>query len=406
MPTSSRDRQVTAYVDCFSGLSGDMFLGAMLNAGLPLELLRDSLALVDLDGYRISASSCAEQSAIQATRFQVEVNDHQHPRDWRAIRDLLAASTLPDLVKTRAIGIFQVLAQAEAKVHGCPPEHVHFHEVGAVDSIIDIVGAALALDYFKIKALVSAPLPLASGMIHASHGPLPLPAPAVCAILTGIEVYGVTLDMELVTPTGAAIIKACASRIGPLPAMTISHVGYGLGSKRRPDGLPNLLRLIIGESVAVTEAQQVTIIETNLDDWSPETFPYLSERLFAEGALDVVLIPIQMKKGRPGFTIQVIAPPAQAFLLQQVLLSETSAIGLRCRQEQRRTLPRLLGTIPTPLGEVKVKLVETPTGARLTPEYEDCRRLAGVRAMPIGEIYRMVAAQPLDRFQPQDPASD
>lgn len=376
-----------------------MFLGALLDAGLPLNVLTETLGQLDLDGYQLLCQPTTRHASIHGTQLQVKVAGKPPARDWQAIRELLLTSRLAAAIKARAIAIFQVLAAAEAKVHGCPIDHVHFHEVGAVDSIIDIVGAAIGLDYFQVARLTSAPLPLASGWVQTAHGPLPLPAPAVCEILKETPVYGVAMDMELVTPTGAAIIKACASEFGPWPTMTISRVGYGAGSKSRPDGQPNLLRLIIGEACLGTEAQQVTIIETNLDDWSPETFPFLSEQLFAHGALDVALIPIQMKKGRPGFTIQIIAPPAQAFPLQQLLLTETSAIGLRFRQEQRRTLPRRLGTIPTPAGEVKVKLVETPAGPRMTPEYEDCRRLALERGMAITEIYRLVAAQPPDNFR-------
>ncbi len=392
-------RQVTAYLDCFSGISGDMFLGALLNAGLPLEVLTETLGQLELNGYQILCQQTTRHSAIQGTQFEVKVSREQPSRDWQAIRDLLLSSHLAETVKARALAIFQVLATAEAKVHGCPQDHVHFHEVGAVDSIIDIVGAAIGLDYFQVDQLTCAPLPLATGWVKTAHGMLPLPAPAVCEILKEIPVYGITLDMELVTPTGAAIVKACATEFGPLPTMSIKHVGYGAGSLVRADGLPNLLRLIIGDAAQCVEAQQVTIIETNLDDWSPETFPFLSEQLFALGALDVALIPIQMKKGRPGFTIQIIAPDALSFPLQQVLLTETSAIGLRFRQEHRRTLPRCLGTIQTALGAVKVKLIESPAGPRLTPEYEDCRRLALEKGTSLSEIYRLVAAQSPDNVQ-------
>lgn len=393
----------TAYVDCFSGLSGDMFLAALLHAGLPLEHLTTSLALLDLDGYQVAVESTANQSGIQATQVRVLVNGQPGHRHWRAIRQLIERSRLPEAVTRRALAIFQVLAQAEAKVHGCAVEEVHFHEVGAVDSIVDIVGAAIGLDYLGIHTLTCAPLPMPRGWVRSEHGPLPLPAPAVCEILHNLPVYGVDCPMELVTPTGAAIVKAMASDFGPLPAMAISRVGYGAGSHGRPDGRPNLLRLLLGQSLAVAEAQQVTVMETNLDDWSPETFPHVSERLFQHGALDVALIPIQMKKGRPGFTIQVICPPEQTLAVQEILLNETSAIGLRCRREERRTLPRALGRVETALGPIRAKLVFTPGGPRLTPEYEDCRRLAQRTGLAIGEIYRAVLAQPQEAFQP-DPS--
>lgn len=391
-------KQMTAYLDCFSGISGDMFLGALISAGLPLTLLTETLKQIDLADYQIRCQQTSRQSAIQATELQVKLTGHPPQRDWRTIRALISSSRLSEAVKSRALAIFQILAAAEANVHGCALDDVHFHEVGAVDSIIDIVGAAIGLDYFQVSTLICAPLPMPTGWVQTAHGPLPLPAPAVCEILKEIPVYGVAIDMELVTPTGAAIVKASACEFGPLPPMTIGQIGYGTGSKSRPDGQPNLLRLIIGEGRHQAESQQVTVIETNLDDWSPEAFPFLSEQLFAHGALDVTLIPIQMKKGRPGFTIQVITPPAHAFALQQLLLSETSAIGLRFRHEQRRTLPRRLGTVMTPAGEVKVKLIETPAGPRMTPEYEDCRRIALAKNLSITQLYHLVAIQPVETF--------
>ncbi|MDP2104394.1 MAG: LarC family nickel insertion protein, partial [Desulfobulbaceae bacterium] len=246
--------------------------------------------------------------------------------------------------------------------------------------------------------LTCSPLPMGRGSVKSSHGVLPLPAPAVCELVKGVPIYGVDVEMELVTPTGAAIVKACAREFGPLPAMTIVKVGHGAGSKQRPDGQANLLRLMIGEATAASEAQEVIVIETNLDDWSPETYPFLCERLFARGALDVALVPIQMKKGRPGFIIQVIASPVHAYGLRQTLLCETSAIGVRFRREERHTLPRRLGVIPTSFGDVKVKQIDMPVGRRITPEYEDCRRIALEVGVPIAEVYRAVISQPLDAF--------
>lgn len=395
-----------AYLDCFSGISGDMLLGALLDAGLPFDLLTETLKGVDLEGYRLAAQATSRDSAIAATQFHVTLSGHHPPRDWRTIYALLTESRLSSSVKSRAIAIFQTLAAAEAKVHGCEIEEVHFHEVGAVDSIIDIVGAAVGLDYFSIKGLTCSPLPMGRGWVRSCHGALPLPAPAVCELIKGVPVYGVDVEMELVTPTGAAIVKTCAQGFGPLPAMTIATVGYGAGSKKRPDGQANLLRLVIGEARAVLECQEVMVMETNLDDWSPETYPFLSERLFAGGALDVALMPIQMKKGRPGFTIQVIAPPAQAFDLRRTLLSETSAIGVRFRREERQTLPRRLGTVSTRFGTVMVKLIEMPEAVRMTPEYEDCRRAALAHGVSMAEVYRAVMAQSLDSFQPRQGGND
>jgi len=375
-----------------------MFLGALLDAGLPLDLLTETLAGLDLpESYQLLCLSTTRQSSLQAMQFEVKVAEQSPARDWQAIQKMLQDSRLPQAIRARALAIFEVLAVAEAKVHGCPLSQVHFHELGAVDSIIDIVGAAIGLEYFQIEQLVSAPLPWSRGWVQSGHGLLPLPAPAVCELLQGIPVYGVELEMELVTPTGAALVKACATGFGPLPPMAIRQVGLGAGSKTRADGRPNLLRLMIGEGSVEPEAQRVSIIETNLDDWSPETFPFLSEQLLAQGALDVTLISVLMKKGRPGFTLQVMAPPSLVFPLQQRILMETTAIGLRLREEDRRTLPRRLGTVETPYGLVKVKWIDSPSGPRLTPEYEDCRRLALTLGVAIAEIYRAVAAR-----SPQD----
>lgn len=375
-----------------------MFLGALLDAGLPFDVLSDTLKGIDLHGYQLVAQPAAHDSAIAATQFQVQLTGHQHPRDWQTIRALLTESRLSAPVISRSIAIFQTLAIAEAKVHGCPVDQVHFHEVGAVDSIIDIVGAAIGLDYFSITNLICAPLPMGRGWVKSCHGVLPLPAPAVCELVKGVPIYGVDLEMELVTPTGAAIVKTCVQNFGSLPAMTIANIGHGVGSKQRPDGQANLLRLMIGEAQSVAELQEVIVIETNLDDWSPETYPFLCDRLFGSGALDVALIPIQMKKGRPGFTIQVIAAPVHAFVLRQILFSETSAIGVRFRREERQTLPRRLGTVLTRFGEVKVKLIDIPGGNRITPEYEDCRRIAFESGAPIAEVYRAVMSQPVESF--------
>ena len=393
-----------AHADCPSGISGDMFLAALIDAGLPLAVLREELGRLDLEGYRLSAHTSTRQAGIKATGITVEVTGEPQPRTWLDIRELIEKSRLAPAVKDQALAIFATLAQAEAAVHGCLAEEVHFHEVGAVDSIVDVVGAAIGLSYFQINELTASPLPMPSqGWTASAHGPLPLPAPAVCELVRGLPVYGVEVAQELVTPTGAAILKVLAVGFGPLPAMTVERVGYGAGSNLRADGRPNLLRIMIGRRQDLPEAQVVTVIETSLDDWSPETFPHVSDRLFDAGALDVYLLPIQMKKGRPGFRLEVIAPPATAQGVAGRLLAETSAIGLRLREERRITLPRVLGTVATELGPVRAKLATAPQGPRLTPEYEDCRRLALASGLPIGEIYRAVLRQPEASFTPDPP---
>jgi hypothetical protein len=315
---------------------------------------------------------------------------------------MIEGSALAAGVKEKALAVFAALAEAEGKVHGLTPEEVHFHEVGAADSIVDIVGTAIGLEYLGITQLACAPLPMARGWVECAHGKLPLPGPAVMELARGIPCYGVGLTQELVTPTGAAMVKALCREFGPLPPMTISAVGYGSGTQQLLNGQPNLLRLILGQSLAVQEAQTVEVIETHLDDWSPEGFPYLCERLFDLNALDVALAPIQMKKGRPGFLLTVLADPAHAFNIKQCILSETTAIGLRFHIAQRLTLPRQLGSVATPWGAIGVKRVETPSGVVLYPEYESCRAAAMQHGIPLKQIYAHISGLPADAFVPKE----
>ncbi len=377
------------YLDCFAGISGDMAVGALLDCGVPTGLLTEQLALVDLGNYDLRIGRDGD-GPISATSFRVESTAPQPGRTWSDIQQLLTDSRLEPRVKELAIAIFTTLAEAEAAVHGCKSEDVHFHEVGGVDSIVDIVGFAICFDHLGIARVSCSPLPMPSGMVSCEHGLLPLPAPAVCEILKGVPVCGVDLDQELVTPTGAAIVKTISNSFGQFPAMTISKTGYGRGCHKLADNRPNLLRAIIGTTPPVGEAQEIEVVECNLDDWSPEGFPYLTEKLFDLGALDVVLVPIQMKKGRPGFQIQVLCPPGLGWEAQRCLLRETSAIGLRYRTEKRWTLPRRTGNVETSLGPIGVKLVETPDGPVLYPEYESCRQLALEKDLPLKEIYSAV----------------
>ena len=262
----------TIYFDCFAGISGDMAVGALLDCGVPLEVLQDGLTGLDLGGYKIQVNRTSSNS-ISANTFRVEVEQHPPHRHWADIREMLSKSHLKDAVKEKAIAIFNTLAEAEAKIHNSEIEQIHFHEVGAVDSIIDIVGCAICLDHLEVKRVISSPLPMASGTVSCAHGLLPLPPPAVCEILKDVPVYGVELQQELVTPTGAAIVKTVADAFGPFPSMTIKQIGYGQGSHVLDDQRPNLLRAIIGNANDGGEAQEGEVIECNLDDWSPEGFP-------------------------------------------------------------------------------------------------------------------------------------
>jgi hypothetical protein len=395
---SPKGQTTIGYVDCFSGISGDMFLGALVDAGLPLELLQSELAGLNLDNFKIRSTKQTDGS-IAATRLTIEIDESSVSRTWQTIRHLIEQSSLQDTVKEKSLAVFNCLAEAEAKVHGCSPEDVHFHELGGLDAIIDIAGAAIGLAYLEIDHLITAPLPLSRGWVTCEHGTLPLPAPAVCEILKNVPVIGTDIDMELVTPTGAAVVKTLSRDFGDFPAMTITRTGYGAGSHKLPVNRPNLLRLVIGHARSVEECQEVEVIETNLDDWSPEGFPHLCNHLFSHGALDVSLVPIQMKKGRPGFLLRVIADPVHASKIKERILAETTAIGLRFRMEKRITLPRQTGTVKTAWGPVKVKKVETPTGPVISPEYEDCQRLAVEHDITLKEVYAEVNRCSPEEFQ-------
>jgi uncharacterized protein (TIGR00299 family) protein len=378
-----------AFLDCFSGISGDMFLAALIDAGLPRDLLLQELKKLNLGPFDLEISATTRQG-LKATELRVSSRKNQQLRTLTDLLAILDASTLAAAVTRPAAAVFQTLAAAEARVHGIDIDRVHFHEIGALDTIVDVVGVVIGLDYLGIRQLTASPLPLGGGMVDCAHGRLPLPAPAVCELLREIPVYGVRHTTELVTPTGAALVKVLADAFGPLPAMTMTTVGYGAGSHTLADDQPNLLRLIIGTSRETEESQRVQVIESNLDDWSPEGFPYLCEQLLAGGALDVNIAPIQMKKGRPAFRLQVISHPAHSHRLKEIILSETTAIGLRFREEERLTLERQQVKVETPWGDLEAKRVLTPAGPRLYPEYEECRSIAARHRIPLQEVYRAV----------------
>lgn len=377
------------YLDCFSGVSGDMLLGALLHCGLDQEFLKKELAklhLQDLD-FLVEKKSV---HAISAVKVHISSQRRQELRTLPTIVQLLEQSGLSDQIVSRSKAVFLKLAAAEAKIHDIAIDKIHFHEVGAIDTIVDVVGTLIGLDHFGIRRLFCSSLPTGHGFVKCSHGMLPLPAPAVCELLQNIPTYGIELQQEIITPTGAALIATLVDVFGPLPPMAISTTGYGAGSHTLANGQPNLLRLIIGEAVNVEESQQVEVIETNLDDWSPEGFPHLCDLLFQQGALDVTLAPIQMKKGRPGFTLQVISPLACAHQLKDIVLSETTAIGLRFRLEMRRTLEREQITVETKWGSIEAKRVHTPKGTVTYPEYEACRKIATRNQVPLQAVYNEV----------------
>lgn len=379
------NNNLTAYLDCFSGISGDMFLGALLHAGYPETELRKTIDALQLSGYELSILP-KKSHGISSITVDITHDTEQHYRHLKSIATRIRASGLPAEVIEISCSVFTELARAEAKIHAMDIEQVHFHEVGAVDTIIDIVGVVAGLQYLGIDKLICSPLPSPRGFVTCAHGRLPLPAPAVCELLKQVPTYGVPIDKEMVTPTGAALIKVLVKEFGNQPHMEVSANGYGSGSHHFEDR-PNLLRLLVGKEATASEYQQVAVVETNLDDWNPELFPHLSSQLFANGALDVSITPILMKKGRPAHTVSVLCPPNIVSEISQVLFLETTTIGVRHRLEYRHTLVRTIIEIHTPWGPLKAKQVETPQGLRIYPEYEECLRAAKQSGAPLQQIY-------------------
>lgn len=382
----------TAYLDCFSGISGDMLLGALLDCGLEADLLRCELARLPLEPWDLSISRCTRQG-IAATSVAVVSHSAQSLRTLADITTILEKSSLDPIVVARSLRVFDRLARAEARVHDQPVEKIHFHEIGALDTIVDVVGSVLGFHRLGITAVHCAPLPLGRGFVRCAHGMLPLPAPAVCELLSGIPVDGIDSVRELVTPTGAALVAELVDSFGPLPPMRITRTGYGAGLADGEAQRPNLLRLVTGQARTSGETCQVEVIETHLDDWQTEGFPLLCDRLFARHALDVSLTPMLVKKGRPGFCLRVIAAPAHGAALKELILTETSSIGLRYRNEQRLTLPRRIVSVATRWGEVAAKEVDTPAGAKVYPEYEACRVVAEKHQVPLDQVYREILVQ-------------
>jgi hypothetical protein len=377
------------YCDCFSGISGDMFLGALLDAGLPAEHLTRELARLRLPGFRGAAVRPVQRGAVQASLLEFEIEEgtnlpgHRHLADITA---LVAASGLPDEVVRLSTAIFRRLAEAEAKVHGSSVEEVHFHEVGAVDSILDIVGAAVGLHYFKVEQVYASALPLGSGQVQTQHGPLPLPAPATLELLTAAHapVVPSPAAFELVTPTGAALL-ACLAKFEQ-PAMTLQASGMGAGRRELP--WPNVLRLLLGEAGGAPPGGQHVEIETNIDDMNPQFFGYVMSRLFEAGALDVYFTPVMMKKNRPATKLSVIAHAADEQKLCDLLLRETSTLGVRVQEVRRHEAERQFVTVPTRFGEVQVKLkILSGQVVQASPEYEACAALARQHDLPVAEVY-------------------
>jgi hypothetical protein len=378
------------YLDCPSGISGNMLLGALAELGVGEEALRKELASLGLAGWNFKTAK-VQRGALSATLVEVEVTGTQAHRSLQDILALIDGSSLPAGVKEKSKQVFQRLAQAEAEVHGTSPEQVHFHEVGAVDAIIDIVGAVAGLHRLGVERVVCSPLPVARGWVESSHGPLPLPAPATALLLRGAPTYGVEGEFELVTPTGAALAVTLADSYGPQPPMTVQSVGCGAGSADLPK--PNILRAFLGETTQASLAEKLILLETNIDDMNPELYENLMEQLFAAGALEVYFTPIIMKKSRPGVVISALCEAKDKAAVLHKMFEESTTLGVRIIEVERHCLPREFREIETRWGKVKVKLARTSAGiVTASPEYEDCKRLAREHRVPLRQVYEEAKA--------------
>jgi uncharacterized protein (TIGR00299 family) protein len=414
-----------AYLDCFSGISGDMFLGALIDAGVPREIFEQAVVALNL-GAKLEITRL-NRSGISATKVDVVVHGqkdqpreahtgashahshhehvhdhhhaekrHEHGRGLTEIREIIEhAVGLNESAKKTAIAIFDKLGAAESKIHNVPIEKIHFHEVGAVDALVDIVCAAVGVQSLGVDEFICSPLNVGGGTVQCAHGTFPIPAPATVELLKGAPVYSSGPQVEFVTPTGAAIVTTLVKRFESFPAMTIERSGYGAGTRDFP-GHPNVLRITVGEvgsahtadkSVRTTQSDTVVVLEANLDDLNPQVFGYLMDRLFEAGALEVFCIPVQMKKNRPGTLLTVLSKPQHADQFAQIIFDETTTLGVRRREEQRQILARRWETVSTRFGDIRIKIASMNRSvSNYAPEYEDCRRIAAEHRVPLKTV--------------------
>ncbi|MDP9339330.1 MAG: nickel pincer cofactor biosynthesis protein LarC [Acidobacteriota bacterium] len=377
-----------AYFDCFSGISGDMTLGALVDAGCPPDLLRAELQALNVAGWELSTEK-VWKNGMSATHVRVKTEDQQKNRSLSTILDILKSSQLPPQVRERASAIFQKLGEAEAHVHDAPIEKIHFHEVGAVDAIVDIVGACIGFHGLGIEGFACSPLNVGGGTAKMAHGILPVPAPATARLLQGAPTFSNGVQRELVTPTGAAIVATLCDSFGPQPPMTVSAIGYGAGTANL-EGQPNVMRIMIGEATEKSSAapdQEISIIEANLDDMNPQIYGYVLEKALSAGALDVYTTALQMKKNRPGTLLTILCRPEDAGKLMSLIFAETTTLGVRTHRAQRHVLPREWVNVSTSYGDVRIKLSRA-NGRVLhaAPEYDDCRKLAVEKQVPLQQV--------------------
>ncbi len=376
----------TLYFDCFAGASGDMTLGALVSAGVDARSLIEQLALLDVSGYEISFEQ-VDRAGIAATRAHVSAAEEKHHRHLDDIYQIIFAARLSDKIKEQAAKIFKRLAEAEARVHNLPVERIHFHEVGALDAIVDVIGACIGFDFLGIERFVSSPLNVGSGTIEMAHGKYPIPPPAVAELLRGAPLYATDVSGELVTPTGAAIISTVCQSFGPLPRMRVLATGYGAGG-REYERFPNVLRVIVGETEDADGAagitEQLLMIETNIDDASPQIIGHVMEQALARGALDCYFTPVQMKKNRPGVLISILCEPDKRGSMFELLFSETTTLGVRCHPIERVALERETIAVETDFGMISMKVARYAGRVNsATPEYEQCRAAAHKANVPL-----------------------
>jgi uncharacterized protein (TIGR00299 family) protein len=377
-----------AYFDCFSGISGDMTLGALIDAGFPAELLRAELKSLQVPGWELTTEK-VWKNGMAATYVRVQTEDQQKHRSLTTILEILTNSQLAPPVRERASRIFQKLGEAEAHVHEAPIEEVHFHEVGAVDALVDIVGSCVGFHALGIERFACSPLNVGGGTAKMAHGVLPVPAPATARLLQGAPTFSNGVQRELVTPTGAAIVATLCDSFGPQPPMTVSAIGYGAGAADL-EGQPNVVRIMIGESADKTSSagdEEISIIEANLDDMNPQIYGYVLEKALSAGALDVYTTALQMKKNRPGTLLTILCRPEDTDALMSIIFAETTTFGIRSHRAQRRALPREWVNVSTAYGSVRIKLSRSNGRIlHVTPEYDDCRKLAVEKQVPLQEV--------------------
>ncbi|HWR73113.1 MAG TPA: nickel pincer cofactor biosynthesis protein LarC [Nitrospirota bacterium] len=390
------------YFDCFSGISGDMTLGALVDAGAGIDALREELAKLGLPGYELKSEKVT-RSGIAATKVTVAIERKDQPsRHLADILKIIDRSSLSASIKEKSGLIFRRMAEAEARVHATSPDKVHFHEVGAIDAVVDIVGSVIGLELLGITSVIASPVNTGSGTVRTSHGTFPVPAPATADLLKGMPMYQSSTHFELATPTGAAIVSTLASSFGPLPLMKVDRIAHGAGDKDFPDH-PNILRLMIGEPVSTYEEDTSLLIETNIDDMNPQIYDHLIDRLLHAGAHDAYLTPVIMKKGRPAILVSVLTDRTGQDAVLEVLFRETTSIGVRIGEVGRKKLSREIREVKTSYGTVRVKISKRGDEVlTATPEYDDCRKIAEEKHVPLKQVIEEAKSTFISRRAAED----